>query len=229
MLPRACVDKKPQSNSGLLWWEKHGVTPAYKYQWSVSAVQCISGAAEPCVLLFVHVWPQGISCAASKTVKSKVWICFVNTLLHCVLKSNPWFDDPVLSTATQVYKCVLSVHLCAVQVHVCVLCAREYPILKVQLLLSPVNPNFFFSFPHHSWLWLPRLPETGILNHPVTRLHHCKKTSLVPHRCFDCGDSVEGAPQSNEPPRSVGSQRCGVCGAKVTYGNREKKVGQLRV
>lgn len=101
-----------------------------------------------------------------KTLKSKVWICFVNTLLHCVFTSNPWFDDPVHFTATRVCKCVLSVHLCALQVHACVLCVRGYPILKVQLLLSPVSPNFFLFSP-------PQLTATTA----TSRNRHLKPSS----------------------------------------------------
>lgn len=61
-------------------------------------------------------------CATSKTLKSKVWVCFVDILLYWVLNFNLCYDDPIHCTATSVCKCVCLCFLCTrlrVGTHVC--------------------------------------------------------------------------------------------------------------
>lgn len=60
------------------------------------------------VLLFVHVWPQRIYVPHQKTLKSNVWVCFVNILLYWVLNFNLCYDDPIQCTAILLreYMCV---------------------------------------------------------------------------------------------------------------------------
>lgn len=69
----------------------------------------------------------------------------------------PGFDDPAPSLHRN-----MSMRVCVFPragTHVC-LCVGGHPTLKVQLLLSPLSPNFFSLFPRHSWLQRPPLPDS---------------------------------------------------------------------
>lgn len=79
VLPRASVDKKPQSSRALL---KHCVTTSGSRN---------SSGAEPYVGLSVHVWPRRICVQHQRNYKSKVWKCSVNVLLRRLFNSNQWF------------------------------------------------------------------------------------------------------------------------------------------
>lgn len=64
-----------------------GSTSSYPHHWAL------------CFIICACLTTRDL-CTTSKTLKSSVWVCFVNILLYWVLNSNPCFDDPIHCTAT---------------------------------------------------------------------------------------------------------------------------------
>lgn len=113
---------------------------------------------------------------------TKLWVCFVNTLLYWALNaSNPHFDYPnSLHGKVSVHVCVfLCSHLSA-GTSEC-LYVMGYPVLKSQLLLDPVSLNVF-SLLHYSWL---RLPQVLHSQKQAAQNHLIKSHKTVPPAGMD--------------------------------------------
>lgn len=145
VLPRACVDKNPRSSRTLV---KHCATPAGR-----------ETSARLSLTLY-HLCMcdhEGFVCKHQRARNLKFGNVLWTFCSAGSLTLIPGFDDPAPSLHRN-----MSMQVCVFPragTHVC-LCVGGHPTLKVQLLLSPLSPNFFSLFPRHSWLQRPPLPDS---------------------------------------------------------------------
>lgn len=113
-------------------------------------------AVEPHVVSSVHVWPRGIRVQHQRVRNAKFGNVLWTFCSTGSLTLIPGFGDPAPSLHRNMNAtCVFP----RAGTHVC-LRVGGHPTLKVQLLLSPLNPNFFSLFPRHSSLQRPPLPDS---------------------------------------------------------------------